>query len=128
MADVVPERANLAAFDALPESVVREIMGRRSILNPRPAPPATTWLSLASDWTCEVLPRSDAATDRVEKVPFYARASVSHAWLVDPTSRALEAFRLEPPGWLVASTHAGDVRVRVELFDAVELDLSRIWA
>ena len=95
-----------------------------------PVLPDTAAFELAPDWVCEVLSASTAATDRAEKMPIYARARVSFAWLVDPTARTLEAFRLEPSGqrWILLGTWRDDVRVRAEPFDACELELGRLWS
>ena len=41
--------------------------------------------------------------------------------------RTLEIYRLENGRWIVASVLAGDGRVRVEPFEAIELDLGRWW-
>jgi hypothetical protein len=45
-----------------------------------------------------------------------------------PLQRTLEVLRLEQGRWSVAATHGGDDdAVAVEPFDAVPLELSRIW-
>jgi hypothetical protein len=49
-------------------------------------------------------------------------------WFVDPGPQTLEVFRLDGGGWRLAMTVAGDARVRAEPFDAIELDLSGLWA
>jgi Uma2 family endonuclease len=79
------------------------------------------------DWVCEVLSRSTEAEDRAVKMPLYARAGIRHLWLLNPDPATLEIYRLEPQGWLLVSSHARPGRVRVEPFDAVELDFTPIW-
>lgn len=49
-------------------------------------------------------------------------------WIVDPTPKTLEVFRIEGERWLLLATHSGDEKVRGEPFDAIELDLSALWA
>ncbi|WP_437760205.1 Uma2 family endonuclease [Sorangium sp. So ce1389] len=94
-----------------------------------PELPETAYFTLAPDWICEVLSPSTAAFDRAEKMPICAREGVLHAWLVDPIQRTLEAFSLVPGrGWAPVATHRDVARVRVEPFDAIELDLSLLWA
>ena len=39
----------------------------------------------------------------------------------------LEAYRLEQGRWLLLSTYVGDIAARVEPFDAIELELWRLW-
>ncbi len=93
-----------------------------------PELPAVPFIEVAPDWICEVLSASTEAEDRADKMPIYARAEVRHAWLVDPLARTLEAFALEAGAWRVLGTWRGDARVRVAPFDAMELELSALWA
>lgn len=89
---------------------------------------SAAFATLAPDWLCEVLSPSTAAFDREEKMPLYAREGVRHAWLVDPIARTLEVFALGAGGrWGPAGLHRDDARVRVEPFDAIELDLAALW-
>jgi Uma2 family endonuclease len=88
------------------------------------------FFTIRPDWVCEVLSRSTEGFDRGEKVRLYGRAGVSHAWLVNPIARTLEALRLssEKPGqWLTLGVFRDDAKVRVEPFEAFELDLSILW-
>ena len=106
--------------------VVPDIAGwRRDRL---PSVPDVAYLTLAPDWICEVLSRSTERIDRSKKLRIYARAGVSHAWLVDPLKKSLEIFRLRDGMWVVVAVHFGDERVRAEPFDAIELDLAALWA
>ncbi|WP_437942089.1 Uma2 family endonuclease [Sorangium sp. So ce341] len=94
-----------------------------------PELPDTAYFALAPDWICEVLSLSTASFDRDEKMPVYAREGVRHAWLVDPIARTLEVFSLASGrAWTPVATHRDAARVRVEPFDAIELDLSLLWA
>jgi Uma2 family endonuclease len=93
-----------------------------------PELPEGAAFELAPDWLCEVLSHSTAATDRADKIPIYLRESVSFIWLVDPSARSLEALRLEGEGYRLLGTWRGEARVRVEPFEAFELDLSALWS
>lgn len=92
-----------------------------------PELPDAAAFELAPDWVCEVLSPSTAATDRAEKIPIYARERVANVWLVDPIARTLEALRLDGARWILLGTWRDDAKVRVEPFDAVELELSGLW-
>jgi Uma2 family endonuclease len=83
--------------------------------------------TLAPDWICEVLSRSTQSFDRVDKMASYAAASVKHAWLVHPIRRTLEVFRLYRGKWRSIAAHQDDDHIRVEPFEAIELDLSLLW-
>lgn len=73
---------------------------------------------------------TSAATERIDrakKLPAYAREGVNFAWIVNPTTRTLEAYRLEGGGWRLLATHADTAVARIEPFDAIELDLRVLW-
>jgi len=109
-----------------PDILVPDLAGwRRERL---PSVPDEPYFSLAPDWVCEVLSPSTAKLDRAQKLPVYAREQVGHVWLIDPHARTLEVLRREGPHWLLLGTHQDDDRVRAEPFDAIELDLSVLWA
>jgi len=74
-----------------------------------------------------VLSPSTVRHDRVRKMQIYARAGVQHLWLLDPLAHTLEVYRLEPPRWVVASTHSGSALVRAEPFESLELESARWW-
>ena len=105
--------------------VVPDLAGwRRARL---PELPDTAAISLAPDWVCEILSPSTEAIDRVPKLRIYAREHVSHVWFINPRTHTLEVLRLADGAWLVVATHDGDGSVSVEPFEAVPLDLFRLW-
>jgi Uma2 family endonuclease len=84
-------------------------------------------IDVVPDWICEVLSPGNAAHDRVTKRRLYARHRVPHYWLVDPQTRTLEALRLDGDLWVeTGSWGEGDI-ARVEPFEAIELDVSRLF-
>jgi Uma2 family endonuclease len=89
--------------------------------------PSEAYFPVAPDWICEVTSPSTAALDRVKKMTVYARERVSHAWLVDPIGQTIEVLRLENGRWTIIATCAGSDVVRLEPFDAIELDLTLLW-
>lgn len=95
--------------------------------NRLPALPDTAFFALAPDWICEVLSPGTERIARVNKRRIGARESVSWAWLVNPDARTLEVLRLDGAHWTLLAAHGEDEVVRAEPFDAIELDLSRLW-
>jgi Uma2 family endonuclease len=93
-----------------------------------PELPDTPFAELPADWVCEVLSLATAAVDRTRKMHHYARAGVRHVWLIDPGPRTLEIYRLDGEGWGLTAAFAGDDKVHAEPFDAIELDLTNVWA
>lgn len=79
------------------------------------------------DWVCELLSPSTERSDRTRKLRIYARAGVRHVWLVNAPERTLEVLRLDEGRWTLLDVHADQDAVRAEPFDAVELDLARLW-
>ncbi len=88
----------------------------------------TAAFELASDWVCEVLSPSTSTLDRTRKLPVYAREGVGHAWLLEPLQRTLEVFRRQGDQWVTVGSWEGDVSVRAEPFDGIELELGALWA
>jgi Uma2 family endonuclease len=93
-----------------------------------PVPPRAAAFHVAPDWACEVLSPSTVKLDREDKLPVYAREGVSHVWLVDPEERTVEVLRLEGSRYVLVGTYAGSDILCAEPFDALELDLDRLWA
>lgn len=107
------------------DTLVPDLAGwRRERLPRMPDAPAVT---IAPDWVCEVLSPSTERLDRARKLPAYARHGVGHAWLINPSTRTLEVYRREGTSWVLVGTHADDAIVRAEPFDAIEIDLLRLW-
>jgi len=105
--------------------VVPDLAGWR--LSRLPKLPSTAYFTIVPDWVCEVLSPSTEKVDRIEKMPLYAREGVRHAWLIHPLLRTLEVFSLNAEGfWVAMGAYEGSALVRA--FDAIELDLSVLWA
>lgn len=109
-----------------PQVLVPDLAGWRRERMPKL--PETAWFELAPDWVCEVMSPSTARIDRVEKLPIYAAAGVGHVWLIDPILQTLEAFALHEAQWLLLGVCEGADPVSLPPFDAVNFDLSGLWA
>lgn len=93
-----------------------------------PEIPDAPYFELSPDWVCEVLSPSTYAKDRGRKRAIYARHQVRHLWFLEPRAHVLEVLRLEGDMYGIAAVFEGDQGVRAEPFDAIELDLSVLWA
>lgn len=89
--------------------------------------PSDATIRVVPDWVCEILSSSTRRHDLVVKMPMYFRHDVGHVWLIDPEARTLQAYRRVADGWLLALNAEGDDIVRVEPFDALDLDLGALW-
>lgn len=105
--------------------VVPDLAGWRRARMPQP--PDAAAITLAPDWVCEIISPSTERLDRVPKLRIYAREGVANIWLVNPRTQTLEVLRLEQQHWILVTTHDGDVSVHVEPFEAIALDLFRLW-
>ena len=119
-----PDPTEVGAVDALVPDLAGWTRERMPDL-----PEDEAFFTLAPDWVCEVLSKSTEDTDWDDKMPIDAREGVRHAWLVDPIERTLEVYVLGTgAAWIAAGEHRDAARVRLPPFDAVELDLSALWA
>lgn len=112
-----------------PDKIVPDIAGWRrerlpSAVFDHDAPAAVT---IAPDWTCEVLSDRTERLDRGKKMRIYRREGVCHVWLLSPTLETLEVYRLDAGKWTLVETFEGDATVRAEPFDAIELSLGHLW-
>ena len=108
------------------EVLVPDLAGWRRERLPRL--PRDHRFEVAPDWVCEILLPSTAKTDRVTKMPVYARYGVPFLWLVDPLAHTLEAFALHEGRWTVIGLFQEQDAVTVEPFTAVALELGALWA
>jgi len=83
--------------------------------------------TVAPDWVCEVLSPSTAKIDRIEKMPIYARQSVSYLWLVDPVAKTLETYTLTHAKWTLTGSYKDNDKVSAAPFEAIELQLEGLW-
>lgn len=92
-----------------------------------PDPPPDAFISTTPDWICEVLSPATARFERTRKLPLYTSLGVPHLWLLDPGLETLKSYRLESSHWVLLATHASDDVVHAEPFEAVKIDLKRLW-
>lgn len=92
-----------------------------------PVLPEVAAFELAPDWICEVLSPGTEALDRSLKMPRYAEAGVSHAWLIDPRSRSLEVYERRAGGFHLLAQHRDTALVQVVPFEVVPIELAVLW-
>jgi Uma2 family endonuclease len=114
---------------ATPDIVVPNLAGwrRDRLAADFMAANAPAHIDQAPDWVCEVLSEGTEARDRGKKRRIYRREGVGHYWLLDPRDQSLEVYRLVEGRWLEVDTWEGDIAVRAEPFEAIELDLAALW-
>jgi Uma2 family endonuclease len=91
-----------------------------------PTLPRENPLRVLPDWVCEILSSSTKATDRVEKLPIYARVGIPWVWLIDPEARTLEVYETAHERPVLFAAFANDARPVVPPFEA-EVPLADWW-
>jgi Uma2 family endonuclease len=122
---ILPEPELRLGVDPDFDTVVPDLAGWRR--ERWPEVPDEAAATLAPDWVCEVLSPKTAFADRVHKLPFYARAQIGWAWLVDADQHLLEVFEQHGGRWLLHSVHSGDAAAAIPPFEAVPIELGLLW-
>jgi Uma2 family endonuclease len=105
--------------------LVPDIAGWRTSRASKPFTGA--FITLAPDWLCETLSPSTAKLDRTKKLGIYAREGVPHVWFVHPKRQTLEVIALRGSNLVTQATYGAHQKVRLEPFEAVEIDLAFLW-
>ena len=113
-------------FDSGVDHIVPDLAGWRRERMPKI--PSDHRFKIIPDWVCEIVSPSSRRRNRVKKFNLYARYGVLFYWLIEPESKTLEAFELVGGRWQLVGAYEVDEKVRVKPFDAIELDLSLLWA
>jgi Uma2 family endonuclease len=92
-----------------------------------PERPSGRPVRIRPDWACELLSRSNAKRDLVDKLKVLHRNGVPYYWIADPLEQTLVVHRWEPAGYLIIVTAAAGDVIRAEPFDAVELRVSALF-
>jgi Uma2 family endonuclease len=91
-----------------------------------PSRPVGKRVSVRPDWVCEVL-STNRNKDLVDKRRVLHAHAVPHYWVLDPDAPLLTVLRHHPEGYLIAATVAPGERARLEPFEAVEFEVSRLF-
>ena len=75
----------------------------------------------------EILSPSTVDVDRRAKLQLYARHRVPHYWIVDPSTRVIDAHRLGPEGYDVVARLHGAEPTALPPFPDLILDPAAIW-
>lgn len=88
-------------------------------------------IDVVPDWICEITSPSNARHDRITKANLYLSAGVSALWLIDPEARVLEALVRDTsngePRWIEAGRFGDGDTVRIAPFEAIELEVGRLF-
>jgi Uma2 family endonuclease len=105
--------------------IVPDVAGWR--IERMPRLPKQAYFTTTPDWVCEVHSPKTRRLDRSRKRVIYAKNGVGHLWFIDPRDRSFETYKLLREHWLLVGDAGDDERVRVEPFEAIELELGLLW-
>ncbi|MFO0618423.1 MAG: Uma2 family endonuclease [Polyangiaceae bacterium] len=91
-----------------------------------PERPVGKRVTLRPDWVCEILSTNRSHDLHAKRRVLHA-CGVPHYWIVDLEAPLLTVLRHAPDGYLIASTHEPGERARIEPFDAIELEVVRLF-
>ncbi|HTV24959.1 MAG TPA: Uma2 family endonuclease [Polyangiaceae bacterium] len=92
-----------------------------------PGYPTERSVRVTPDWVCEALSPTTAARDQGDKRIIYQRANVPWYWIIDPSNRSLQVYRLTPDGYLLDTSVGDRGLARLRPFEAVELELDALF-
>ena len=82
----------------------------------------------APDLIIEILSRSTRRYDRMTKFELYRRAGVREYWIVDPVSKSVQIFVLENGHYAAKDFGSAEEKVRVNVLEDCEIDLSQVFS
>jgi Uma2 family endonuclease len=106
------------------QGFIHDLAGWRKDRTPtRPRGPRVT---TRPDWVCEIL-STNKRKDLVDKRAVLHAHGVPHYWIMDLDAMRLTVLRWHVDGYLVAAEALPGERTRLEPFEAVELEVSRLF-
>lgn len=106
------------------QSFLHDVAGWRKTTLPQR--PQERRISVRPDWVCEVL-STNRRHDLVTKRRVLHEKQVPHYWIVDLAGSVLTVLRHQAEGYLIVTAVSPGERARLEPFDAVELDVARLF-
>jgi len=91
-----------------------------------PERPVGKRVRIRPDWVCEIL-STNRNKDVRDKRRVLHECGVPHYWLLDLEAPLLTALRHHADGYLMVATHAPGERARLEPFDSVELEVTKLF-
>jgi Uma2 family endonuclease len=83
-------------------------------------------LTVTPDWVCELVYASQTR-DIVQKPKIYHSMHVNHYWVMDLKVMTLTVYRWSEPGFVFVVAVGPEGKVRLEPFDAIELDAAELF-
>ena len=82
----------------------------------------------APDFIIEILSPSTNRHDKLTKFNLYQRAGVREYWIVDPVSKSVQVFVLEDGRYSAKDFGSAEEKVRVNVLEDCEINLSQVFS
>lgn len=79
------------------------------------------------DLCVEIISPSSSKTDRKDKFKQYQAGKVAHYWIVDPTAKTIDGFKLVRGKYVTTGAAKGDASVCLPPFAMLEIQLKTLW-
>ena len=79
------------------------------------------------DLCVEIISPSSSTTDRKQKFKQYEKGKVAHYWIVDPSSKTIEAYKLVSGKYRSAGRGKGSEIVKLSPFPDLDIPLAQLW-
>ena len=79
------------------------------------------------DLCIEIISPSSVAIDRKAKFKQYEKGKVAHYWIVDPSAKTIEAFKLTRGKYQAVGSGKGEEMVQLPPFSRLEIRLGELW-
>jgi Uma2 family endonuclease len=79
------------------------------------------------DLCVEIISPSSSVTDRKQKFKQYEKGKVAHYWLVDPSTKTIEGYKLVGGKYRLTGQGKNNDVVRLPPFSELDIPLSQLW-
>ena len=79
------------------------------------------------DLCVEIISPSSSTIDRKQKFKQYEKGKVAHYWIVDPTAKTIEGYKLEKGKFRLTGDGKNNDVVRLPPFPDLNIHLSQLW-
>jgi Uma2 family endonuclease len=111
----------MTAFDVRRPDIIFYRKDREHLIPHRGA------LNAPPDLCVEIVSPSSGTIDRVDKFQQYADAGIAYYWILDPSEKTIEGYRLEHGQYVLTGSARENAVVSLQPFDDLKISLGDIW-
>lgn len=111
----------MSSFDVRRPDIIYYCKVREHLIPSRGA------LNAPPDLCVEIVSPSSGTIDRVDKFQQYADLGVAYYWILDPSEKTIEGYRLESGQYVLAGSASGNDVVSLQPFEDLKIPLVGLW-